>query len=51
MGPAGGDSTVLIPVTGIKLSTDERITLITCWPVDSNPHRVVIVAFPIGTGF
>jgi len=25
---------------------DERITLITCWPADSNTHRVVIVALP-----
>ena len=32
----------------IAPSTDERITLVTCWPADSNTHRVVIVAFPIG---
>lgn len=32
----------------IAPSTDERITLITCWPADSNTHRVVVVAFPIG---
>ncbi len=32
----------------IESSTDERITLITCWPANSNTHRVVIVAFPIG---
>jgi LPXTG-site transpeptidase (sortase) family protein len=31
----------------IENSTDERITLITCWPADSNTHRVVIVAFPV----
>jgi sortase A len=31
----------------IAPSTDERITLITCWPADSNTHRVVVVAFPI----
>jgi sortase A len=31
----------------IEPSTDERITLITCWPADSNTHRVVIVAFPV----
>jgi LPXTG-site transpeptidase (sortase) family protein len=31
----------------IMPSTDERLTLITCWPADSNTHRVVIVAFPI----
>jgi LPXTG-site transpeptidase (sortase) family protein len=29
-------------------STDERLTLITCWPADSNTHRVVIVAQPVG---
>ncbi len=28
----------------IAPSQDERITLITCWPQDSNTHRVVIVA-------
>jgi LPXTG-site transpeptidase (sortase) family protein len=25
---------------------DERLTLITCWPYESNTHRVVIVALP-----
>lgn len=25
---------------------DERLTLITCWPADSNTHRVVIIALP-----
>jgi LPXTG-site transpeptidase (sortase) family protein len=28
-------------------SDDERLTMITCWPADSNTARVVIVAFPI----
>jgi sortase A len=28
-------------------SKDERLTLITCWPPDSNTDRIVIVAFPI----
>jgi LPXTG-site transpeptidase (sortase) family protein len=29
------------------LSTeDERLTLITCWPYESNTHRVIIVALP-----
>ena len=27
-------------------STDERITLITCWPATSNTHRLVVVARP-----
>ncbi len=28
-------------------SDDERLTIITCWPADSNTGRVVIVAFPL----
>lgn len=31
----------------IEPSADQRITLVTCWPADSNTHRVIIVAFPI----
>ena len=31
----------------IMPSTDERLTLITCWPIDSNTHRILIVAFPV----
>lgn len=31
----------------IQPSEDERITLITCWPYESNTHRVIVVAFPI----
>jgi LPXTG-site transpeptidase (sortase) family protein len=27
-------------------SDDERITLITCWPKNSNSHRLVLVAVP-----
>jgi sortase A len=30
----------------LAASEDERLTLVTCWPADSNTHRVVIVAFP-----
>lgn len=30
----------------IAPSTDERITLVTCWPYESNTHRLVIVAKP-----
>lgn len=30
----------------IMPTTDERLTLVTCWPADSNTHRVIIVAFP-----
>lgn len=28
-------------------SLDERLTLITCWPYESNTHRVVVVALPV----
>lgn len=30
-------------------SEDERITLVTCWPQDSNTHRLIIVAVPFST--
>jgi LPXTG-site transpeptidase (sortase) family protein len=33
----------------IQASTDERLTLVTCWPANSNTHRVIIVALPEGT--
>ena len=28
-------------------SSDERITLVTCWPADNNTHRLLIVASPV----
>jgi len=28
-------------------SKDERITLVTCWPEDTNSHRLVLVAVPV----
>lgn len=28
-------------------SSDERLTLITCWPANSNTHRVIVVAYPV----
>jgi LPXTG-site transpeptidase (sortase) family protein len=31
----------------IQPTTDERITLITCWPYTSNTHRLIVVAKPI----
>jgi len=31
----------------IKPTKDERVTLITCWPYESNTHRVVVVAVPL----
>ena len=30
----------------IQSTDDERITLITCWPYESNTHRVIVVAVP-----
>ena len=35
----------------IKETEDERITLITCWPWESNTHRVIVVAVPIQEEF
>jgi sortase A len=32
----------------IQPSGDERLTLVTCWPYESNTHRVIVVAIPIG---
>lgn len=29
-------------------SNDERLTLITCWPAESNTHRLIVVAQPVG---
>lgn len=31
----------------VQATTDERLTLITCWPPTSNTHRVVVVAYPV----
>ena len=31
----------------IQASQDERLTLITCWPYESNTHRLIIVAEPL----
>jgi sortase A len=32
----------------MEASDDQRLTLVTCWPSESNTHRVIIVAFPVG---
>lgn len=32
----------------IQPSQDERLTLVTCWPANSNTHRLIIVARPVG---
>jgi sortase A len=31
----------------MQSTTDERLTLVTCWPPDSNTHRLLIVAQPV----
>jgi LPXTG-site transpeptidase (sortase) family protein len=33
----------------IQPTEDERLTIITCWPYESNTHRVVVVAVPVRT--
>lgn len=33
----------------LQPSSDERLTLVTCWPATSNTHRIIIVALPEGT--
>lgn len=43
------DAPLAVRVTNARWlarSTDERLTLITCWPATSNTHRLVIVAAP-----
>lgn len=34
----------------IQNTEDERLTLITCWPYETNTHRLIIVAKPLDTG-
>jgi sortase A len=29
-------------------TVDQRLTLISCWPYESNTHRLIIVAIPLG---
>jgi sortase A len=31
----------------IQPTSDERLTLVTCWPYTTNTHRLIIVAKPI----
>ncbi len=40
------DAVRLANARWIQPTTDERVTLITCWPYTSNTHRLVIVAEP-----
>jgi LPXTG-site transpeptidase (sortase) family protein len=37
----------LVNAEWIQPSTDERLTLVTCWPYESNTHRLIIVARPL----
>ncbi len=32
----------------IQPTSDERLTLVTCWPYTNNTHRLIVVAMPIG---
>jgi LPXTG-site transpeptidase (sortase) family protein len=32
----------------IEPSQDERLTLVTCWPLNGNSHRLILVARPVG---
>jgi sortase A len=35
--------------TWMQPTRHERLTLITCWPYESNTHRLVVVALPEGS--
>ena len=30
----------------IEPTTDERLTLVSCWPYESNSHRIIVIARP-----
>lgn len=32
----------------LAASDDDRLTLVTCWPAESNTHRLLIIAYPTG---
>jgi LPXTG-site transpeptidase (sortase) family protein len=34
----------------IQATQDERVTLVTCWPYETNTHRLILVAEPIDWG-
>ena len=40
------DNTRIQNAQWIGRSVDERLTLVTCWPADSNTHRLILVAIP-----
>ncbi len=31
----------------IQETTDDRLTLVSCWPRDDNTHRIVVIAKPV----
>ena len=31
----------------IEPTSDERLTLVSCWPYESNSHRVIVIARPV----
>jgi sortase A len=31
----------------IQATTDDRLTLVSCWPRDDNTHRIVVIARPV----
>jgi sortase A len=33
----------------IQPTSDERVTLVTCWPYTNNTHRLIVVALPVET--
>jgi LPXTG-site transpeptidase (sortase) family protein len=39
-------ATRLVNSSWIQPTSDKRLTLITCWPPESNTHRLIIVAIP-----
>lgn len=34
----------------IRATEDERVTLVTCWPYESNTHRMILIARPLDAG-
>ena len=32
----------------IEPTTDQRLTLVSCWPYETNSHRLIVVAVPGG---
>lgn len=47
--PAAGQTIEVLKANAryISPTTDERLTLLTCWPPTGNSHRLIIVALPV----